>query len=145
MNKKMLDLTCPLCQKSEVSPFFKDQRDYFICAHCSLVFVPPQQFLSLEEEKAVYDLHENSTDDPGYRRFLNRTFKPVLQNLKPGSYGLDFGSGPGPTLSVMFEEQGHSMNIYDPIYTPETEVFQHQYDFITATEVVEHLHHPQTE
>jgi hypothetical protein len=107
--------------------------------------VLPHQFLSSKEEKSVYDLHENSADDPGYRRFLSRLFDPLSQRLASNSYGLDFGSGPGPTLSVMFEEAGHSMDIYDPFYAPEIKLLQQQYDFIVASEVVEHLHHPRQE
>ena len=65
--------------------------------------------------------------------------------LAPHSHGLDFGAGPGPTLSVIFEEAGHRMTIYDPFYAPDQAVFNHQYNFITATEVVEHLRDPQME
>jgi hypothetical protein len=110
-----------------------------------LVFVPPEQYVSPQEEKTEYDLHENSPDDPGYRRFLSRLFEPMQACILPGSHGLDFGSGPGPTLSLMFTEAGHTMAIYDPFYAPAPEVLQTQYDFITATEVVEHLHHPKRE
>jgi len=136
---------CPLCQASDGELFYQDSRDYFRCSICSLVFLPPRQFLPPEQEKAVYDLHENSADDPGYRRFLRRLFEPVSQLLAPNSTGLDFGSGPGPTLSVMFEEAGHTMRIYDPYYAPDAEWLQQQYDFITASEVVEHLHQPREE
>ena len=145
VNHETFDLSCPLCQVSAASPFFQDHRDYFRCPECALVFVPPQQFLSAEEEKAVYDQHENSADDPAYRQFLNRLFKPLSQQLQANSYGLDFGSGPGPTLSVMFNEAGHSMANYDCFYAPQNSLLQQQYDFITATEVVEHLHHPRQE
>lgn len=126
-------------------PFHRDSRDYFRCPVCFLVFVLSCQFLSAEEEKAVYDQHENSADDSRYRRFLGRLFDPVSARLDPGSCGLDFGSGPGPTLSVMFEEVGHSMNVFDPFYAPQVESLHQQYDFITASEVVEHLHHPRRE
>ena len=101
--------------------------------------------MSPKEEKSKYDLHENSSEDPGYRRFLTRLFDPLSHRLAPNSCGLDFGSGPGPTLSVMFEEAGHSMEIYDPFFAPETTVLQRQYDFIVASEVVEHLHYPRRE
>jgi hypothetical protein len=60
----------------------------------------------------------------------------------PGSHGLDFGSGPGPTLSIMFEEAGHTMSLYDYYYARQPAALNREYDFITATEVVEHLHHP---
>jgi len=66
----------------------------------------------------------------------------MQERLAPGSHGLDFGSGPGPTLSLMFEEIGHSMAIYDYFYAKDSSVLQKQYDFITATEVLEHLHDP---
>lgn len=65
--------------------------------------------------------------------------------LSPECSGLDFGSGPGPTLSSMFEEAGYTMTIYDHFYAREPAAFKKTYDFITATEVVEHLHDPLTE
>jgi len=136
---------CPLCRCKKGQDFFQDDRDYFRCPACSLVFVPPRCFLTTAEEKAVYDCHENRPDDPGYRRFLSRLFDPMNERLKPGSHGLDFGSGPGPTLSLMFEETGHTVNIYDPLYAPDPRVLDLQYDFITTSEVVEHLRQPQKE
>lgn len=112
------------------------------CEICSLVFVPEGFHLDREAEKAVYDQHENSPDDPRYREFLSRLFDPLVERLTPGSNGLDFGAGPGPTLSVMLDEAGFAMSIYDPFYAPNEKVFDSTYKFITATEVVEHLHHP---
>jgi len=134
---------CPLCAAPDPHRFHQDRhRDYFQCPNCSLVFVPLEQFPSPQQEKAQYDLHENSSHDPNYRRFLSRLFDPMQARIRPESRGLDFGSGPGPTLSLMFTEAGHSMAIYDPFYAPDPSVLEAQYDFITATEVVEHLHHP---
>ncbi len=137
---------CPLCKATTVSKTYQDRwRDYFRCGNCNLVFVPPVHFLSAKEEKARYDLHQNSPDDKDYRQFLSRLFIPIRERLVPGSHGLDFGSGPGPTLSVMFEEVGYSMVIYDHFYATEPTLFEKQYDFITASEVVEHLHDPKKE
>lgn len=134
---------CPLCNAVHTSQFYKDKkREYLRCATCQLIFVPPAWHLSPADEKAIYDNHQNSPNDPRYRLFLSRLFDPVLQQLLPGSRGLDFGSGPGPTLSVMFTEHGHHMTIYDIFYAPEPHVLSQQYDFVTATEVVEHLCHP---
>lgn len=112
---------------------------------CDLVYVPPAYHLPARAEKAEYDLHQNSPQDTGYRRFLSRIFKPMRARLAPASHGLDFGCGPGPTLSVMFEEAGHDMTLYDPFYAPDAAALQQQYDFITASEVVEHLRRPQRE
>lgn len=135
--------TCPLCGSAETAFYHRDERrDYRHCRRCDLVFVPPAFRLSPAEERAVYDRHENSPEDPGYRRFLSRLFEPLRERVSPGARGLDFGAGPGPTLSVMFEEAGHPMAIYDPFYAPDAGVLEEEYDFITATEVVEHLFTP---
>ena len=144
-NSPSVGKTCPLCGELQGEFFYADRRDYFRCAVCGLVFVLPEQFLSSQEEKVVYDQHENSPADARYRQFLSRLFEPMKSRLLPGNKGLDFGSGPGPTLSVMFEEAGHGMSIYDPFYAPDTAPLGRQYDFITASEVVEHLHHPMEE
>ena len=93
-------------------------------------------------EKSHYDLHENNPKDCDYRNFLARLTKPLLKRLEPNCSGLDFGCGPGPTLSIMMEEAGHKVSLYDPIYYPEVNPLSKSYDFITATEVFEHLHQP---
>ncbi len=143
---KIKCLKCPLCRTEESNEFCRDKyREYYQCLNCSLVFVPSQYYLSAEKEKARYDLHQNSQGDPGYRKFLNRAFLPMHQLLAPNSHGLDFGSGPGPTLSIMFREAGHTMEIYDHYYSNNPEVLEKKYDFITATEVLEHLYDPGTE
>ena len=138
-----MQLHCPLCCDHRISDYsYDEQRKYLRCANCNLVSVPEVHHLDSEAEKAIYDLHQNCPDDPGYREFLGRLVEPLVKKLTPGSRGLDFGSGPGPTLSVMFEERGFSMRIYDKFYAADSEVLTHPYDFITATEVVEHLEKP---
>lgn len=112
------------------------------CGKCRLVFVPREFFLSPDDEKAEYELHENNPHDEGYRKFLSRLYDPLIYRLPAGSRGLDFGCGPGPTLSLMFEEAGFLMEIYDHFFAPHPEVLKKSYEFITATEVVEHLHYP---
>jgi len=134
---------CPLCREEGNEEFYQDRRrNYVVCRHCQLVFVPTAQYLSEADEKAAYDHHQNSPTDPDYRRFLSRLFLPLQDRLAPNSQGLDFGSGPGPTLSIMFEEIGHTVTIYDYFYAKNPVALQQTYDFITATEVVEHLHDP---
>ncbi len=140
-------MPCPLCKnKNGCSHFHTDRlRDYYRCTCCHLIHVPSTHFLSPLKEKCEYDKHQNSPQDDNYRKFLNRLFTPLKSRIKPNSYGLDFGSGPGPTLSLMFEEAGHRMSIYDPIYAPQKTILTSRYDFITASEVVEHLHDPESE
>jgi transcription initiation factor TFIIIB Brf1 subunit/transcription initiation factor TFIIB len=138
----MTDIICPLCG-SEACDYCKDKnRKYFVCPACELVFVDSVDFLSKTEEKEQYDFHQNCSEDMGYRKFLSRMSKPMTELLSVGDQGLDYGSGPGPTLSVMFEELGYSMDIYDCFYAKDKSVLQRRYDFVTATEVVEHFNDP---
>ncbi len=137
------ELLCPLCAANDATDFFRDKRrEYLRCTQCALVFVPPQYYLGREREKAEYDLHQNLVDDPGYRRFLGRLAQPLLQRIPAGASGLDFGCGPGPALAAMFTEAGCKMQLYDVFYQTNEQVLQNRYDFISATEVVEHLHEP---
>jgi hypothetical protein len=46
---------------------------------------------------------------------------------------------------VLFEEAGFDVAVYDPYYADIPELLDRQYDFITASEVVEHLREPSTE
>ena len=139
-------IDCPLCFSADTGQFSQDKlRDYLRCTQCQLVFVPKQFHLNTVDEQAQYDHHENDPNDSGYRKFLSRLADPLLQRLPTNSQGLDFGCGPGPCLPVMLEEQGHSVELYDLYYADNRQVFDRQYDFITATEVVEHLSQPMDE
>jgi hypothetical protein len=145
-NQNAAGTTCPLCRSEDASEYCRDQRRrYLRCAVCRLVFVPSDQHLSPDDEKKRYDLHRNAPDDRGYTTFLRRMVDLLQRRLAPGNAGLDFGSGPEPLLATMFREAGHTMAIYDRFYEPVPAVLECQYDFITATEVVEHLHDPKTE
>ena len=134
---------CPLCGEARAEPFFHDRfRRYLHCPGCDLVYVPPEERLGPEAEKARYDLHENHPGNLGYRRFLQRLCEPMCERIPRGAEGLDFGCGPGGALATLFLERGRRMIGYDPFYAPEASVWSREWDFITASEVLEHLHHP---
>ena len=137
---------CPLCSHPDTSHYHSDAfREYLHCPICDLVFAHPDSHLSREEEFKRYELHENDIESTDYRNFLQKMSEPMIKRIATKSSGLDFGSGPGPLLKIMFEEQGHSMAHYDTFYAPEQSVFETRYDFITTTEVAEHLHKPAEE
>ncbi|WP_441001106.1 class I SAM-dependent methyltransferase [Fodinibius sp. SL11] len=138
---------CILCKCSKIDYFYEDTSEhhasvYYQCQNCGLIFAPSKDRPDRKEELARYETHDNDPQDEGYRNFLNQLFEPLNALLEPGSKGLDFGSGPGPTLNLIFEEAGHEMRIYDLFYDNDKSVFEEKYDFITATEVVEHLFNP---
>ncbi|MDZ7663297.1 class I SAM-dependent methyltransferase [Thiohalophilus sp.] len=137
-------LACPLCGHP-AEPFCADRRRrFFRCPQCELISADPAAHLDRAEEKAVYDQHDNDPGDPRYRRFLAQLADPLLERLSPGMQGLDYGCGPGPTLSGMLREAGMVMHDYDPLYAPNTALLDRQYDFVTCTEVVEHFNDPAT-
>ena len=139
-------MNCPLCHATEVDFYLEDHlRKYHQCNVCQLVFAAPASYLEPLEEKSRYDLHNNDPQDLNYRKFLSRTFDPVKAIISDNACGLDFGAGPGPTLSLMFEEAGHEMKIYDLFYANFPELLKPKgYDFVTCTEVIEHVQDPHT-
>lgn len=144
-------IDCILCGE-RVEHYAQDKRrSYLECSRCALVQVPEEQRLSLDDEKGEYDKHENTSEDLGYRRFLSRMLEPMLEALSgrisSNLKGLDFGSGPEPVLQKMFKDKGLNQQIYDAFYATDLAPLDasESYDFITATEVVEHLYNPQLE
>jgi len=140
-------MPCPLCAAATALFFIKDReplkgRHYELCQQCQLVHVPKVDQVSAAEEKAVYDSHENDPAQPGYRKFLSQVSTPMHARLPAHAEGLDFGSGPGPALPQMFAELGHTCVPYDLYYANHPERLQQTYDFITSTEVFEHLANP---
>jgi len=137
---------CPLCHSRPVAFFASAyNRRYFVCAECELVHLTEEQRPDLAAERAHYETHENDPADAGYRLFLQRLVDPLLRRLPGGAQGLDYGSGPGPTLSVMLRERGFPMEIHDPFFAPDATVLRRSYDFITCSETVEHFFCPADE
>ena len=137
---------CPLCAEKEgleITTEFK--RTFFRCIQCDLLSLKPSQRLSQSEEKARYETHENDITDPRYQEFVRPLVESVSQKLTPASCGLDFGAGTGPILASLFRKRGFQMEIYDPFFWPHSSTLQRQYDFVVASEVVEHFSNPHKE
>lgn len=135
--------SCSLCTLGKGIDYFKDDlATYYQCAQCGLIFMSKAYHLSKNEEKRRYDFHQNDPTDPEYRAFLSTLLEPLASRLTTGANGLDYGCGPGPTVSSMLNEQGFKMKTYDPYYYNDEGLLNKTYDFITCTEVVEHLRNP---
>ncbi|MCJ8277211.1 MAG: class I SAM-dependent methyltransferase [Bdellovibrionales bacterium] len=115
---------------------------YYHCPDCDLVFRDPETYLAHDEEKARYETHNNSIENEGYVRFLSPVVENLIPYLKEGSEGLDYGSGPGPILDILFSRKGFKVSNFDPYFNNDEEVVSRTYDFVTCTEVIEHLYKP---
>jgi len=135
-------MDCPLCGANGAAVF---APDYHRCRVCELTYLDAALRPGSDVERARYDEHRNDPADAGYRSFLERVAGPVAARVPAGARGLDYGSGPGPTLSVMLVERGYDVAIYDPYYADHPGVLLDRYDFITCTEVAEHFFNPAAE
>lgn len=142
-----MHVTCPICQDTRHTPQPIDHpKDQFlVCKNCHSVWRHSKSRLSPKAEKNHYSRHTNHHEDPNYRNFLNQLWEPLKTRLKPNASGLDFGSGPGPTLHRMAQEDGYTCDHYDPFFHPDESSLRKQYDFVTCSETAEHFHSPNEE
>jgi len=138
-------VNCTLCGGIDLMliDVSEDTCYYHHCQTCNLIFMDPRFHLSKEMEQSRYLFHDNGLENSGYVDFLNRAIQPCLPLLNHNMIGLDYGCGPVPTLSKLLAIQGIVCYDYDPLFD-----FSHphtSYDFIFATECVEHFYSPQKE
>jgi len=146
---------CILCSQTKANLFqkviakhFGEQKEwhYLICANCELIFLEPSERLENKEEKLRYSQHQNSREDPGYRRHLLRLWHPVESRLESSeSIGLDYGSGPEPTMQQLLAEKGVSLQIWDPFFANAPSFHNKSFDFVLCNEVAEHFYDPYKE
>jgi 2-polyprenyl-3-methyl-5-hydroxy-6-metoxy-1,4-benzoquinol methylase len=129
-----------------VSSFItKDRKTYWQCSHCSVKFLDQAFFIDEDAEKGRYLEHHNEIGDPAYLKFLSKLSEPLMAKLKSDDRGLDFGCGHGPALAEMLKAKGYDMDLYDPFFYPNKEIFSKKYNFITCTETAEHFFNPNKE
>lgn len=137
---------CRLCAGKLASFFSNTHGNWLCCTGCGCILRDESEWPDSADEKARYDLHRNNKDDYGYLKFIAPILQAAEKDFKPGTHeGLDYGSGPEPVLSEKLRDFGFNMNCYDPFYSPQPEVLEKEYDFITCCEVMEHFRNPRFE
>lgn len=135
-------MTCPLCGTPHcqaLPPLAKPHRQDWHCAVCDLRFLENTLHVNATAEKARYLQHHNHPEDTRYQAFLQPLCTGVAARLPPGAVGLDFGCGQTSTLTPMLQTCGFEITGYDPFFHPEKKALDATYDFIVASEVVEHF------
>jgi SAM-dependent methyltransferase len=138
---------CPLC---DTPAYYYDSiqgSHYYYCPCCSGISLDVDQRLTTADEFQRYQEHNNNPFDPRYRSFVQPVVSKMLEVEHAGSIGLDYGAGPGSAVVAMLQEQGFSMEVFDPFYFPNLTVLQPLgcYDFIVCTEAMEHFFEPNKE
>ena len=138
---------CPLCLSHKNCVKYHNnnefgERSFLECLECHLIFVPKKYHISSELERSRYQTHNNSPMDKGYVDFLNQLIDPLITYLNEGDCGLDFGCGPGPAIDHILSSKGIFVDNYDPYFFNDKSLMRLQYDFVTSTEVLEHLSNP---
>ena len=139
-------MNCVVCASKSVDLFkIIDKKKYWKCNFCLAKFLDKNHHLDFKYEKERYSQHNNRVDDTAYRSFLSKLSIPLIKKLSRGNKGLDFGCGHGPALADMIKSDGFEIDLYDPFFFPNENIFTKEYDFITCTETAEHFFHPHKE
>ncbi len=133
-----------LCENSQAHLIEKHSH-FYRCVSCDLVFKDDELRDPPDVEKERYKLHKNSIEDPGYVDFLRPALDVTLKKTTKGECGLDFGCGPGPTLSMLLKQNERNCKDYDPFFFPDETLLKETYDFVTCTEAAEHFYEPRKE
>ncbi|MEX2177185.1 MAG: class I SAM-dependent methyltransferase [Gemmatimonadaceae bacterium] len=73
---------------------------------------------------------------------MARLAHPVIARTKGGARGLDYGCGQVPALGDLFTRSDRPTASYDPHFRPDSALLESRYDFLTCSEVIEHVHDP---
>lgn len=92
-----------------------------------------------------YELHRNDLASPDYKNFVAPLAKAIQERVSAGSHGLDFGCGSAPIMAHILGEAGYQMQAFDPFFKPDYGALNRRYDFVVASEVVEHFYSPAVE
>ena len=137
---------CTVCKNKELIFFLKiKELTYWKCNFCKAKLLDKKNYVSRNEEKKHYLKHNNTLNDEGYRNFLLSLIKPLKDKISLNDFGLDYGCGYAPALADIMKKDGYKIDVYDPFFFPNSNIFLKKFNFIACSEVVEHLFKPYEE
>jgi hypothetical protein len=135
-------MDCTLC---DTLLHQKIDEDYYECTTCKALVKDEKCYPDASTEKSHYMTHNNDVGDARYQQFTAPIWQHILTHYKPENKGLDFGSGTGPVISKMLQDQNYTIFQYDPYFADYPKLLEEKYDYIVLCEVIEHFYHPKKE
>ena len=137
---------CTVCKNNKIEFFLNVKGlDYWQCSLCKATLLDPIQFISSNKEKNHYLKHNNEINDTRYRTFLSNLIEPLKDKISIYDIGLDYGCGYAPALADILKKDGFNVELYDPFFFKNENIFFRKFNFITCSEVVEHFFKPYEE
>ena len=137
---------CTVCKNNKIEFFLNiENLDYWQCKLCKATMLNPIHYISSNKEKKHYLKHNNEIDDTRYRDFLTNLIKPLKDKICVNDIGLDYGCGYAPALADILKKDGFNIELYDPFFFKNENIFFRKFNFITCSEVVEHFFKPYEE
>ncbi|WVM93761.1 class I SAM-dependent methyltransferase [Halopseudomonas pachastrellae] len=134
-------LPCPLCSSPAHWMLSDRKRSYWQCERVSDGARARAMAMTAKQEKAEYDRPRKPPRMIRATGAFSRAWRAAAAAPAAGQL-LRLWLCPGPALALMLREQGHQVSLHDLYYHPNPAALEQQWDFITATEVVEHLAAP---
>ena len=137
---------CTVCKNNKIEFFLNvEGLDYWQCALCKATMLDSIKFISSNKEKKHYLKHNNEINDTRYRIFLSNLIEPLKDKISIDDMGLDYGCGYAPALADILKKDGFNVELYDPFFFKNENIFFRKFNFITCSEVVEHFFKPYEE
>ena len=129
--------TCTVCKNNKLKFFLNVKGlDYWQCMLCKATMLDPVQFISSNKEKKHYLKHNNEINDTRYRTFVSNLIEPLKDKISIDDVGLDYGCGYAPALADILKKDGFNVELYDPFFFKNENIFFRKLNFITCSEFV---------
>lgn len=125
--------------------FYQKKDTYYKCKVCKGVYADEGNKPNLEAEKERYELHDDDSDNQGYRNFVAPIISAIADNFRENDKGLDFGAGTSAIIATILKEQHYNIKNYDPFFHVYPQLLEEKYDYISSCEVIEHFYNPYKE